>query len=63
MAWVALPSLTVTASRQRYVPLGSLPDGGRTIRYESLDSDFSAEVTFDLAGLVIDYPQLGRRVG
>ena len=47
MAWVALPSLTVTASRQRYVPLGSLPDGGRTIRYESLDSDFSAEVTFD----------------
>ena len=63
MAWVALPSLTVTSSRQRYVPLGSLPDGGRTIRYESLDSDFSAEVTFDSAGLVIDYPQLGRRVG
>jgi hypothetical protein len=63
MAWVALPALSVTPSRQRYVPLGSLPDGGRLIRYESLDSAFVAELTFDADGLVIDYPKLGRRLG
>ncbi len=63
MAWVALPTLSVVPSRQRYVPLGPLPAGGRTIRYELLDSDFRADVSFDADGLVIDYPELGWRVG
>ncbi len=62
MAWVAVPALSVVPSRQRYVPLGALPDGGRSIRYESLDSDFVADVSFDADGLVIDYPLLGRRL-
>jgi hypothetical protein len=62
MAWVGLPELSVVPSRQRYVPLEPLPDGGRVIRYESVDGDFVAEVTFDADGLVIDYPKLGRRL-
>jgi hypothetical protein len=63
MAWVAVPSLVIHASRQRYTALRDLPEGRRLIRYEGLDSDFSAELTFDADGLVIDYPGLGRRIG
>lgn len=63
MAWVAVPSLAVHASPQRYTALRDLPGGRRLIRYEGLDSDFSAELTFDADGLVIDYPGLGRRLG
>ena len=62
MAWVALPALTVVPSRQRYVPLGVLPDGGYQVRYESVDGDFVAAISFDPDGLVVDYPKLGRRL-
>jgi hypothetical protein len=62
MAWVALPALSVVPSRQRYVPLDELPEGGRLIRYESVDGNFVAEISFDSDGLVIDYPKLGRRL-
>jgi hypothetical protein len=62
MAWVSLPNLSFQPSRQRYV---STPDVSTTgiVRYESLDGDFTADLTFDTDGLVIDYPQLGRRLG
>lgn len=63
MAWVAVPSLAIHPSAQRYTALRDLPGGRRLIRYEGLDSDFSAELTFDADGLVIDYPGLGQRVG
>jgi hypothetical protein len=63
MAWVAVPSLALDQSPQRYTAIRSLPNGQRLIRYESLDSDFSAELIFDADGLVIDYPGLGHRVG
>jgi hypothetical protein len=61
MAWVSLPDLTFRPSRQRYV---SLPDvkETRVVRFESLDSPFTADLTFDPDGLVIDYPELGRRL-
>ena len=61
MAWVSLPDLTVRPSRQRYV---SLPDAAETgvVRFESLDSPFTADLSFDPDGLVIDYPELGRRL-
>jgi len=61
MAWVSLPDLAVHASSQRYI---SLPDVARTkvVRFESLDSTFTADLTFDDDGLVIDYPELGRRL-
>ena len=61
MAWVSAPDLAVYASRQRY---RFVRKQGETsvIRYESRDSDFVSEVTFDRDGLVVDYPQLGRRL-
>jgi uncharacterized protein len=57
MAWVAVPDLTVHASRQRYSGLG----GGR-VRFESLDDSFTADITFDEDGLVLDYPGIARRL-
>jgi hypothetical protein len=61
MAWVSLPDLTIGPSRQRYVSPTDVA-ATRTVRYESLDSTFTADLTFDPDGLVIDYPQLGRRL-
>jgi hypothetical protein len=57
MAWVSVPDLTVSASRQRYTALGD-----NVVRYDSLDGTFSAELAFDSDGLVVDYPDLARRV-
>jgi uncharacterized protein len=63
MAWVSVPDLTVHPSRQRYTAMRDLPGGNRLIRFESLDSTFTAELTFDGDGLVVDYPGIGRRLG
>ncbi len=60
MAWVSVPDLAVSASRQRYTFVRTLGEGA-VVRYESLDSDFTAEITFDRDGLVVDYPGIGRR--
>jgi hypothetical protein len=47
--------------RQRYTPLAP-----RLVRYESLDEEgatrFEADLPFDEAGLVLDYPGIWRRV-
>jgi hypothetical protein len=58
MAWVAVPSLAVHASTQRYTTLGDAGGGLRRIEYRS--RDFVSELLFDADGLCIDYPQLGR---
>ena len=60
MAWVSVPDLGVRASRQRYT-LVRTASAGAVVRYESLDSDFTADITFDQDGLVVDYPGLARR--
>jgi len=60
MAWVSVPDLSVHASRQRYTFVRA-EAGGAVVRYESLDSGFTADITFDSEGLVIDYPGIGRR--
>jgi len=62
LAWVSVPDLGVHASRQRYTALRDRP-GGRLIRFESLDSGFTAELAFDADGLVVDYPGIGRQLG
>ena len=62
MAWVSVPDLGVRASRQRYTFVRAQGDGA-VVRYESLDGDFKADITFDRDGLVVDYPGLGRRIG
>lgn len=50
-AWVRFPELTVEPLRQRYTRLA--PD---RYLYESLVSDFKAELTVDDEGLVTRYP-------
>jgi hypothetical protein len=57
VAYIAPPKLEVAPDGQRYTRLGL-----GEWRYESLESDFSAEITVDEDGLVIDYPPLFRRV-
>jgi hypothetical protein len=61
MAWVSVPDLAVRPSRQRYV---AALDVARTrvVRYESIGSTFTADLSFDPDGLVIDYPRLARRL-
>ena len=54
-AWVLLPSLEVVQADQIYTPLGD-----NRIRYAS--ETFSADLTVDDEGFVIDYPGLARRV-
>jgi uncharacterized protein len=59
MAWVAAPELTVQPQPQAYTRLGE-----RLYRFENLDgSGFEAELPLDEDGLVLDYPDLFRRVG
>ncbi len=58
VVYVTIPSLEVSAKRQRYTCLE--PD--RHYRFESLDSGFTADLPVDGDGLVLDYPGLFRRV-
>ena len=60
MAWVSVPDLAVSASRQRYTFVRAQGEGA-VVRYESLDSNFTADITFDGEGLVLDYPGIARR--
>ena len=64
MAWVSVPDLAVTPSRQRYEHLR--PEGaGGIVRFASLDGDeitFSSDLEFGADRLIQVYPQLARRV-
>jgi hypothetical protein len=55
VAWVLLPSLEVVQADQIYTSLG-----GGQVRFAS--EDFSADLTVDEDGFVIDYPGLAKRV-
>jgi uncharacterized protein len=58
MAWVFAPDLTVQPQPQAYTRLAD-----RLYLFESLDgSDFRAELPVDEDGIVLDYPDLFRRV-
>lgn len=57
MAWIDVPSLRVIRSDQVY---GSRPTAGK-VRYTSYSRDFSAEITVDSHGIVLDYPDLALR--
>jgi hypothetical protein len=54
MCWVDVPSLQVTTSEQRYEPLGN-----RKVRFTA--GEFTADIRFDEAGFVLDYPGIARR--
>ena len=58
MAWVLAPALTVQPQPQAYTRLA-----GRLYLFENLDgSGFHAELPVDEEGVVIDYPELFRRL-
>ena len=56
MRWVDVPSLEVSASEQRYEPLGD-----RVVRFQA--GDFVSKIQFDDAGFVVSYPGIAVRVG
>jgi len=64
MAWVELPSLRVLRSDQRYAARSPLdPVTGRgVVTYTSATRDVTADLTVDADGIVVDYPQLARRL-
>jgi hypothetical protein len=60
VTYVRVPELLVGAERQRYQCLEGQADGG-LYRFEALPSGFTAELSVDVDGLVLDYPGLFRR--
>ncbi len=60
VAYVDVPSLTLRAAPQGYTCLRRTAQGA-VYRFESLDSDFTADVEVDAAGLVVTYPGLFQR--
>ncbi|MFF2831623.1 putative glycolipid-binding domain-containing protein [Cellulosimicrobium cellulans] len=64
MAWVDLPSLAVLRSDQVYAAREPLdPTTGQgVVTYTSATRDFTADLTVDADGLVVDYPHLARRL-
>lgn len=61
VAWVVLPELAIQVARQEYTLLERGADGARW-RFRGLDSEFVAELPVDHHGLVLDYPEIARRV-
>jgi hypothetical protein len=55
MRWVDVPSLELHRSEQHYEPLGNA-----LVRFRA--DSFTADIQFDAAGFVLDYPGLARRV-
>jgi uncharacterized protein len=66
VVYIDAPSLEVTLVWQRYSCLESDANGGRyrfeALPYAALPDGFSAELSVDADGLVLDYPPLFRRV-
>jgi hypothetical protein len=60
-AWVSVPDLSVRPDGQRYSFLRSGSDHS-VLRYEATDGSFTADVTVDHEGLVLDYPGIARRL-
>jgi uncharacterized protein len=62
VVYISVPALSVRLARQRYTCLARTASGGR-YRYEGLESGFQAELAVDAQALVVDYPNLWKRVG
>ncbi|MDQ2903059.1 MAG: putative glycolipid-binding domain-containing protein [Chloroflexota bacterium] len=65
MAYIEVPQMHVEVTEQRYTCLEASSSGGR-YRFESLTDGicwFTADLPVDEDGLVLDYPELFRRVG
>lgn len=62
MAWVSVPDLRVVPMRQRYEHLDAADPSAPRVRYADVDGTFTADLTLDADGFVVDYPGLARRV-
>jgi uncharacterized protein len=64
VAYFAVPEMEVKRAKQRYTCLSGLSSTGGLYRYEDLGlfPGFSAQLPVDAQGLVLDYPELFRRV-
>jgi hypothetical protein len=56
-----VPDLSVKADGQRYSFVSADRDS-HVIRYEAIDGTFAADITLDRDGIVIDYPDIARRL-
>lgn len=56
VAYILVPELSLRAASQRYTRVAD-----RLWRFEALDIDFTADITVDEGGFVMDYPGLFRR--
>lgn len=61
MALISVPDLSVSRSVQRYGFLRR-ESGGRIVRFETVNTPFSADLTVGDDGLLLEYPGLARRV-
>jgi uncharacterized protein len=61
VVYVGVPDLAISVARQRYTCLTWGPEGGR-YRFEGIGTGFTAELTLDGDGLVVEYPRIARRV-
>ncbi|HTP00965.1 MAG TPA: putative glycolipid-binding domain-containing protein [Anaerolineales bacterium] len=57
VVYIGLPRFSISRMDQRYTCLVRDEDGGR-YRYESVKSGFTAELSVDTDGLVVDYPNI-----
>ncbi len=58
VVYITMPALDVSLDSQRYTCI--IPN--KRYRYESLDSDFAREIEVDSYGLVLQYPDLFKRI-
>jgi uncharacterized protein len=58
VVYVRVPGLSVSAVEQAYTCI----EPNRRYRYEGLDTGFTADITVDEDGLVLDYPGLFTRI-
>jgi hypothetical protein len=62
MAWVAVPELTVHRSEQTYEHIRRTAQGS-IVRYIGGHRSFVGDLEVDPDGLLVNYPQLGHRIG
>lgn len=61
VVYITLPTLEFSVHQQEYTRLPD-QDGNQRYRYQSLTTEFVAEIEVDAEGLVVDYPDIWKRV-
>jgi hypothetical protein len=61
VVYITIPMLELSVEQQRYTRLADIEESQR-YRFESLDTGFTTEIKTDRNGLVVDYPDIWRRV-